>query len=164
MKKTLFLLLLMLSALAVNAQGLYTTVLKYDKFDDQISKRMVKTLISVGDSLITIETKGSSPVEYYVIAGPIPTGSKSDPVELVDGVYGYQIDYFCVPFDERDDLFEELSKITEPDTESSMALAMKYSFVQITLRIVTYKYTGDFKDRLAWVKHKDGTRTIYTQD
>lgn len=50
-----------------SAQGIYTSVHKYDKFDDVVWEKEIKTLVTKTDSTIIIETKGTKPVEYYIL-------------------------------------------------------------------------------------------------
>lgn len=64
MKKILLSSLFFLIAFVANAQGIYTKVKKYDKFDDVVWEKDVKTIIDKGLSKITIETKGKKTVEY----------------------------------------------------------------------------------------------------
>lgn len=47
MKKFITISLIAFWALAMSAQGIYTRVKKYDKFDDVIYEKTIKTLISV---------------------------------------------------------------------------------------------------------------------
>lgn len=46
MKKIITLLFVMMCTLCVSGQGIYTKVTKYDKFDDVVWTRQVKTLIT----------------------------------------------------------------------------------------------------------------------
>lgn len=153
----MFLLTLMVATLSLNAQGIYPSVIKYDKFDDEVSKRNVKTLISLNDDIITIETKGSTPVEYrYLGEEPFKTGSKQSPKELVGGVFGYEETYICVLTKNYDALLQENTSGMSWDE-----LIKKYNLVEITFRTITTQYSHDFLEKIAWVKYKDGSRTIY---
>ena len=61
MKKLIFSICFVLTSIVVNAQGIYTKVTKYDKFDDVEWEKTIKTLITKTDTTFVIETKGSKP-------------------------------------------------------------------------------------------------------
>lgn len=58
MKKLIAVTIVLMCALTASAQGIYTSVHKYDKFDDIVWEKEIKTLITKTDSTIIIETKG----------------------------------------------------------------------------------------------------------
>lgn len=116
MKKFITASLIAFWALAMSAQGIYTRVKKYDKFDDVIYEKTIKTLITKTDDKIIFETKGSKPVEYYYenswFADHI--GSRDSVVNLVNDVYGYEDRYSVFPKDTIDvvkKLFQKKLKI-----------------------------------------------------
>ena len=91
MKKFLILILATLVTVVAHAQ-IFTHKMVKDKFDDVVSERDIKTLITKNDTAIIIEEKGNEPVTY-VIRYPstlLSVGSKDDIVRLVNNVYGYQ--------------------------------------------------------------------------
>lgn len=96
MRKVAIITLLALLSMVVNAQGIYTKVTKYDKFDDVEWEKNIKTLISKSDSTIVIETKGSKPEEYrYKDIFPFAEhdGNRNKLVNIVADVWGYESQY-----------------------------------------------------------------------
>lgn len=148
----------MVASLSLNAQGIYTAVEELDKFDDEVSKRTVKTRIVLTEDTITIETKGSTPVEYLCLADPIKTGSKQSPKELIDGIWGYEVTYVCVL---KKDFGALIKEAVNREDGADMALLKKYNAVLITFRTITTQYSHEFLDKLAWVKYFDGSRIVY---
>ena len=109
MRKILFILFTIFS-ICCNAQ-IYNTIKYYDKFDDIIKTERVKTLINIGEIKkgnglelreITIETKGK-PIETYISINCINIGRKDSIVNLVEDIYGYQMNYYC--FNEKDSVY-----------------------------------------------------------
>lgn len=97
MKKILLSSLFFLIAFVANAQGIYTKVKKYDKFDDVVWEKDVKTIIDKGLSKITIETKGKKPVEYTYYEGSwfsLHNGRQDSLSNIVSDIYGYEDQYY----------------------------------------------------------------------
>ena len=65
MKKFLILILTTLVFAVADAQ-IFTQKTIRDKFDDVVSKREIKTLITKNDTAIIIEEKGNEPVTYVI--------------------------------------------------------------------------------------------------
>ena len=63
MKKLITVTLVLMCALTASAQTIYSSIEKYDKFDDVIWKKNIKTIISKSYSTIVVETKGQKPTE-----------------------------------------------------------------------------------------------------
>lgn len=96
MKKILLSSLFFLIAFVANAQGIYTKVKKYDKFDDVVWEKDVKTIIDKGLSKITIETKGKKPVEYTYYDDSwfsLHNGRQDSLSNIVSDIYGYEDQY-----------------------------------------------------------------------
>ena len=179
MKKVVILTLLALLSMATNAQGIYTKVTKYDKFDDVEWEKNIKTLISKNDSTIVIETKGSKPEEYrYKDIFPFAEhdGNRNKLVNIVADVWGYESQY--IVFSEKNiedfkkDYEENLE--AEADSLSEDALKMKLGLMvmkqmkdlpTITFRTISrYQYSFEYKTDMVWIKFKDGSRIIYSKD
>ena len=90
MKKFLILILTTLVFAVADAQ-IFTQKEIRDKFNDIISKREIKTLITKNDTAIIIEEKGKEPVTYKVLFEFDSEGSKDNIVQLVGNVYGCQL-------------------------------------------------------------------------
>lgn len=166
MKKIAIVVLMMITVLSVHAQGLYTNVIQYDKFDDLISERSVKTLIEIdsNNNTITFETKGSEPVVYYYIGKPSYIGSKEEPENLVKNIYGYEVNYIAVPEDNFEACMAEAAASSDLNDDEFRRISKKYDIVEIKFRIVTTQYTHDYEGKVAWVKHYNGARTIYSEE
>ena len=91
MKKFLILILTTLVFAVANAQ-IFTQKTIRNKFDDVVSKREIKTLITKNDTAIIIEEKGNEPVTFKILNEneSISMGSKDNIVQLVGNVYGYE--------------------------------------------------------------------------
>ena len=90
MKKFLILILTALVTVAANAQ-IFTHKVIRDKFDDVVSERDIKTLITKNDTAFIIEEKGNEPVTYKILSEIESEGSKDNIVQLVGNVYGCQL-------------------------------------------------------------------------
>lgn len=158
-----------------NAQGLYTKIKKYDKFDDVVWEKTVKTLITKTDSTIVIETKGQKP-EKYLIIGDEPfasfTGSRDNIVNLVANVYGYQSDYLCFHPTFNEELKAKYEKMTkgnngeEPDEEKRVKFILDeiLKFPRITFRTISrYSFEFEYDTDMAWILYQDGSRIIYSK-
>lgn len=179
MKKFITTSLIAFWALAMSAQGLYTRVKKYDKFDDVIYEKTIKTLITKTDDKIIFETKGSKPVEYYYsenswFADHI--GSRESVVNLVNDVYGYEDRYNVFPKDTIDvvkKIVSEKAKNTPDSLLTDYYIATMHNW-ELFCRIqnvpeVVFRTTSKnsyifmYDTDLVWIKFKDGSRIIYSK-
>ena len=139
MKKFLILILTALVTVAADAQIFTQKVIK-DKFDDVVSKREIKALITKNDTAIIIEEKGNEPVTYKVLFEFDSKGSEDNIVRLVDNVYGYE--------------------------KSWIVVLDKYRCA-ITHRVVTDKYGIEFVGEFYWIaklsKNGNYERIIYSK-
>lgn len=71
MKKLIAVTIVLMCALTASAQGIYTSIDKYDKFDDVVWTKQIKTIISKSYSTIVVETKGQKPTEYEYLNEPL---------------------------------------------------------------------------------------------
>ena len=138
MKKFLILILTTLVFAVADAQ-IFTQKEIRDKFNDIISKREIKTLITKNDTAIIIEEKGNEPVTYKVLFEFDSKGSEDNIVRLVDDVYGYEKSWIVVLDEYR---------------------------CAITHRVVTDKYGTEFVGEFYWIaklsKNRNYERTIYS--
>ena len=95
MKKFLILILTTLVFAVADAQ-IFTQKEIRDKFNDVVSKREIKTLITKNDTAIIIEEKGKEPVTYKVLFEFDSNGSEDNIVRLVNNVYGYEKSWIVV--------------------------------------------------------------------
>ena len=179
MKKFITTSLIAFWALAMSAQGIYTRVKKYDKFDDVIYEKTIKTLITKTYDKIIFETKGSKPVEYYYeedswFADHI--GSRDSVVNLVNDVYGYEDRYSVFPKETIDvvkKIVSEKAKNT-PDsllTDDRIAAMQKWELFrripnapEVVFRTISEtSYDFMYDTDLVWIKFKDGSRIIYSK-
>lgn len=161
------------------AQGIYTKVTKYDKFDDVVSEKVIKTLITKTDTTFIVETKGQEPVEYRYIDNPFfsaHVGRRDSLVNIVADVYGYEDQYIAITEDVRNEVIAEVQKQIEdlPDSlvfeeKINMLAALKLmekidELPTITVRTISrYNFTYEYDTDLFWIKFKDGSRIIYTK-
>lgn len=178
MKKFITTSLIAFWALAMSAQGIYTKVKKYDKFDDVIYEKTIKTLITKTDDKIIFETKGSKPVEYYYeedfgFADHI--GSRDSVVNLVNDVYGYEDRYSVFPKDTIDVVKKIVSEKAEntPDsllTDDRIAEMCIWELFcripnapEVVFRTISKgSYLFIYETDYVWIKFKDGSRIIYS--
>lgn len=139
MKKFLILILTTLVFAVADAQ-IFTQKQIKDKFDDVVSKREIKTLITKNDTAIIIEEKGNEPVTYKVLFEFDSKGSENNIVRLVDDVYGYEKSWIVVLDEYR---------------------------CAITHRVVTDKYGTEFVGEFYWIaklsKNGNYERIIYSK-
>lgn len=199
MKKFLFTLLFGLVGLISNAQ-IYNTIKYYDKFDDCIKTEKVKTLINcnvaeneykIADGAITIETKGKKLKTYYPLV-VFRYGNKEEVCNLVNDIYGYQIDYVCI--EEKDtatfnqyiwandiginflakketiDSLKTIGEYNDMILNYTKINVVRYSkedlkTVTLTYRVIS-KYDTFFKydTELFWIKKNDSSRIIYSNE
>ena len=178
MKRTVWLFCLLFVVLCLNAQGIYTKVTKYDKFDDIVWSRDVKTLITQTDTTFVFETKGQKPETYYYVDAPIMAfheGRRDSLANLVADIWGYESQYFAITNIIRDEVREETQKQisdmneTQTDEETNMLLAINLlkridELPVITTRVISkYRFTYEYDTDLVWINFKDGTRIVYSK-
>lgn len=180
MKKVLLCSLFFCWAFVANAQGIYTNVKKFDKFDDVVWKKDVKTLIDKGLSTITIETKGQEPVEYKYYETPwfsLHNGRRDSLSNIVSNVYGYETQYYIFPKDTIDEVKAEVLEESRNIPDSAMdenyidfmvelKLVPKIFYAPtITFRTISkYQYIFEYETDLVWIRFRDGSRIIYTKN
>lgn len=179
MKKILLSSLFFLIAFVANAQGIYTKVKKYDKFDDVVWEKDVKTIIDKGLSKITIETKGKKPVEYTYYEGSwfsLHNGRQDSLSNIVSDIYGYEDQYYIFPKDTVDkvtndvlELYKDLpdSIVTEGVIQATVKLRMipkSFDAPTISFRTISkYKHVFEYETDLVWIRFRDGSRIIYSK-
>lgn len=179
MKRIILSFILMFGATICFAQGIYTKVTKYDKFDDVVSESIIKTLITKTDSSFIVETKGQEPVEYRYVDTPLFSehiGRRDSLANLVADVYGFEDHYMAITNETRNEVMEELEKyfedtpdslITEKRVNSKVALILLSKIEElptITVRTISrYEHIYEYETDLFWIKFKDGSRIIYTK-
>ena len=152
MKKYLITLFFTLIGLSSSAQ-IYKSIKYYDKFDDEVKKEQRKTLITKTDSTFIVEEKGKTPVIYYIL-NLVPggnKGSKEDPVNLVDNIYGYE-ESWCVV---RKDMYEKYLDVHYNyflDSSQANMDKLQHFWLFIVHRTITSQYTGDYLDELFWIQ------------
>ena len=166
MKKFLILILTTLVFAVADAQ-IFTQKEIRDKFDDVVSKREIKTLITKNDTAIIIEEKGKKSVTFKILNELEFTGSKDNIVQLVGNVYGYE-EYWCVIL-EKDvkDYFLDMSALSNEEDDSKRddlisKLVEKYCNF-ITHRVVTDKYGLQFRSEHYWIQNQNNERIIYSK-
>lgn len=170
MKKLIAITFVLMCTLTVSAQTIYSSIEKYDKFDDVVWTKKIKTIISKSYSTI----KGQKPTEYEYLNEPLfetQTGSREDLVNLVNDVYGYESTYCLFPKGTIEKTYETI-KSEIPDslaTEEMIDAKVKLKLMvlmddmpTITFRTVSYsQYSFEYETELAWIRFKDGSRVIY---
>gem|GEM_PF-2691168 len=70
---------------------IFTHIMKQDKFEDTIWEKEIKTFVTIGETFITLETKGQTPLTY-IIEGVTHRGSEEEPIILSNSsnVWGYE--------------------------------------------------------------------------
>ena len=171
MKKFLILILTTLVFAVADAQ-IFTQKNIRDKFDDVVSKREIKTLITKNDTAIIIEEKGKESVTFKILNELEFTGSKDNIVQLVGNVYGYE-ECWCVILEKdiKDYFLDYIAMLNETDDSKRhdliSKLIEKYSYY-ITHRVVTDKYGTELLGEYYWIVkasfNGDNERTIYSKD
>lgn len=167
MKKILFLLLAMV-ALSSNAR-IFNYKMVYDRFDDVIEQKSIKTIIEQTDSTFVIEEKGGRPVKYYImnILEENCSGDENNIVNLVSNVYGYQTCWSVVMEKDLENYRNGImAAILETDENARKKIIEKtiddYCYY-ITRRVVTTQYTHSYISEYVWIQKGDNNgRTIYT--
>ena len=171
MKKFLILILTTLVFAVADAQ-IFTQKTIRNKFDDVVSKREIKTLITKNDIVFIIEEKGKKPVTFKILNELEFNGSKDNIVQLVGNVYGYE-EHWCVIL-EKDikDYFLDISALSNEEDDSKRhdlisKLVEKYCNF-ITHRVVTTKYGIELLGEFYWIQkasfNGNNERTIYSKD
>lgn len=157
MKKILIALMLCLVNIMSFGQDVFTKKIVYDKWDDVILNKDVKTIMTVTDSTFIFETKGEKPITYIKLAyftgdniGTIPTvfhlGTEDKPIELLPNVYGYEVDYFAV----------EENDFRQNGDEAHLMC--------ITIRVVTDEYGFIKTDYIVSILKSGQERTVYHKE
>lgn len=171
MKKFLILILTALVTVAADAQNFTQKEIR-DKFDDVVSKREIKTLITKNDTAIIIEEKGKKSVTYLILSEIVSMGSKDNIVQLVGNVYGYEKQWVVILEKDVKDYFLDISTLSNEEDDSKRndlrsKLIEKYYYL-ITHRVVTDKYGLQFLSERYWIEkasfNGDNERTIYSKD
>lgn len=170
MKKFLILILTTLVFAVADAQ-IFTQKKIRDKFDDVVSEREIKTLITKNDTAFIIEEKGKKPVTFKILNELEFNGSKDNIVQLVGNVYGYE-EHWCVILEKdiKDYFLDYIAMLNETDDSKRhdliSKLIEKYSYY-ITHRVVTDEYGLQFLFEHYWIEkasfNGDNERTIYSK-
>ena len=179
MKRSVWLFCFLFVVLCINAQGIYTKVTKYDKFDDIVWSKDVKTLITQTDSTFVFETKGQKPETYRYVDSPlmaIHVGSRDSLANLVADIWGYESQYFAITNIIREEVLAETKKqisdmndTQSTDEEASMLLAMNFleridDLPIITTRTISkFRFSYEYETDYVWINFKDGTRIVYSK-
>ncbi len=174
----------MLSVTA-NAQQIFSHITKLDKFDDVVWEKDVKTIVTLDDSIITIETKGQEPEYYFCkdnIALSFHSGTQESLVNLVDDIWGYEDVYYVVKSTEKEKFLKDLQAFGEKvsniykeyasdsifDKEKLATRMAKETvkfqdqMVSVTFRYISnVHYMWDYKTKLVWVKFPNDDRIVY---
>lgn len=170
MKKFLILILTALVTVAANAQ-IFTHKLIRDKFDDIVSEREIKTLVTKNDTTFIIEEKGNEPVTYKILFEDETMGSKDNIVQLVGNVYGYQESWGVILEKDFKDCLLDISALSNEEDVSKRndlrsKLIEKYCNF-ITHRVVTRQYDTKLLYEYYWIEkaYQNGNyeRTIYSK-
>ena len=170
MKKFLILILTTLVFAVADAQ-IFTQKKIRDKFDDVVSKREIKTLITKNDTAIIIEEKGKKSVTYLILSEIESMGSKDNIVQLVGNVYGYEKEWVVILEKDVKDYFMDISALSNEEDDSKRhdlisKLVEKYCYF-ITHRVVTDEYGLQFLFEHYWIEkasfNGDNERTIYSK-
>lgn len=179
MKRTVWLFCFLVIALGINAQGIYTKVTKYDKFDDVVWSKNVKTLITQTDTTFVFETKGQKPETYYYVDVPlmaIHEGRRDSLANLVADIWGYESQYFAVTNKIREEVRSETqnqitdmndTQLTDEDTDFLLAVNLLKRIDElpiITTRTISkYSFSYEYDTDYVWINFKDGSRIVYSK-
>lgn len=177
MKKFITTSLIAFWALAMSAQGIYTRVKKYDKFDDVIYEKTIKTLVTKTYDKIIFETKGSKPVEYYYFDSRLfaaHIGSRDSLVNLVNDIYGYEDRYNVFPTDTMEVVRNSVYEQTTNVSDSLLADSIVLQTIELIHRVdnvpeVVFRtisktsYSFMYDTDLVWIRFKDGSRIVYSK-
>ena len=169
MKKFLILILTTLVFAVADAQ-IFTRKTIRDKFDDVVSKREIKTLITKNDTAIIIEEKGKKSVTYLILSEIETMGSKDNIVQLVGNVYGYEKEWVVILEKDVKDYFLDISALSNEEDDSKRhdlisKLVEKYCNF-ITHRVVTDQFGTKLLYEFCWIEkasmNGNSERTIYS--
>lgn len=176
MKKVVILTLLALLSMVANAQGIYTKVTKYDKFDDVEWEKNIKTLITQTEKMIIIEVKGEDPLEYYKLVTD-HYGRQDSVINLVANVWGYETQHLVITNQIKAKLMIDVLESTKGMPDSlvtsekiselliSASIKRMDQFPTISFRTISLsQYSFRYKTDMVWVKFEDGSRIIYSKD
>lgn len=138
MKRFLIICILACVSIISNAQPslIFTRKIIFDKFDDVVFDKNIKTLVTIYSDAIFIEEKGNYPVELKVGDIVDIRGDKDNIVRLYNNVYGYQVVRLCY-------------------TDNGTFL--------LTYRVVADKYSKTVTDEIVWVEGSN-FRIVYTRE
>lgn len=171
MKKFLILILTTLVFAVADAQ-IFTQKTIRNKFDDVVSKREIKTLITKNDTAFIIEEKGKKPVTFKILFEFDSKGSEDNIVHLVNNVYGYQEAWWVILEKDIKDYLLDISALSNEEDGSKRdalrrKLIEKYYYC-ITHRVVTDEYGLRFLFEHYWIEkpsfNGNNERTIYSKD
>lgn len=167
MKKIFALLFFTTLVVTVSSQEIYNYRLLFDKFDDKLEQRCIKTIVTNTDSTIVFETKGKPSITYYKLSflsnGEISDyihGSKDKPDNLVYDVYGIETGYLCI----NKNGIEYMKKCLND------SILIEYEHLQefmydVIFRTITTQYTGSYINKLCWIRdYKTCSREIFTRE
>ena len=179
MKKFFFISLILVTSLICSAQGIYTSVVKFDKFDDIVWRKNVKTLITKTDSTFIIETKGQKPEEYFYLDNiflALHVGSRDSVVNLVENVWGYEDQYIVFTQKDKEECYQAaLEQIKDlPDSlvfEEKIGMLAVLQLINradnlptIHIRTISrYSHRFEYKNDAFWISFNDKSRIIYTK-
>lgn len=165
-KRSLLAALFCLMPLFSMAQGIYTKFEHYDKFDEVIASKDVKTIIARTDSTFIFETRGEEPV-VYACTLLLEEGSEEEPANITSDLYG--IDRLYVALTPQL-VFETAAALNITDLDGindqmeSYLEELKKRAPIITWRTVSkYRYTYEYRTDLIWIRFPDGSRYIYSK-
>lgn len=174
MKKIAILSLLFILSLAASAQGIYTKKTKYDKFDDVVWTKNVKTLITKYNDSIVFETKGQQPETFLYVEEEylaLHIGDRDNMENIVSDLYGYETQYIVFPKSMMQEVISEfevsLEELDSDDEKATalIALALLSKLDEtptVTFRTISSnRYYFDYRTDLVWIKYPDGSRIIY---
>lgn len=174
MKRFTFIALLFVLSLAASAQGIYTKKTKYDKFDDVVWTKNVKTLITMYNDSIVFETKGQNPETYMYIDSEYLAahiGDRDNLENLVGDVYGFENQYYGFTKSMAQEIYDEIAlpigELNPDDNEAAVSIIMAFldkldEAPTITFRTISStRYTFSYKTDIVWIRYPDGARIIY---
>lgn len=161
------------------AQNIFTKFEHLDRFDDVITSKQVKTLITKTDSTFVVETKGQKTVVYRYNDNPLLAthiGRRDSLVNLVGNVYGYEDRYRAATEEIINEAFVETQmELAElPDSlvfDEKIKLLASLNLMgkiekmpTITIRTISrYEHRFEYKTDLIWIEFPDGSRYIYSK-
>ena len=171
MKRFTIITWMFIMAFVANAQSyILTQKMVVDKFNDVISNKEQKTIVSKTDSTFVIEEKGKEPVTYRILnySEDNSKGDKDNIVNLIDNVYGYQECWAVILESDAQGYFTEYtSLILETDKEKRQKgiekLIERFCYY-ITRRVVTTQSVHYILGQHIWIQKGDNNgRTIYSR-